>query len=163
MNHVLGIDPGLSGAIAVYSPVEPPVLLDMPTVPRLSGKGAQVDCAALSGILGGYLGATVFLEQVGAMPKQGMTSTWAFARSVGNVEGILGALQMPVRYLTPQAWKKGLGLIGKDKDTARTLAIQRFPLAAADLKRKKDCGRADALLMAYVGWSLMVSEGRIAA
>lgn len=162
-NPTVGIDPGLSGAIAIYRPDEPPILMDMPTCARLSGKGLQLDLAALSGILGGYLGATVFLEQVGAMPGNGATSMFAFGRSVGQIEGILGALQMPVRYLSPRSWKKTLGLIGKDKDAARTLAIQRFPLAAGDLNRKKDCGRADALLMAYVGWGLLTAEGRIAA
>jgi crossover junction endodeoxyribonuclease RuvC len=169
-NPTVGIDPGLSGAIAIYRPDEAPMLFDMPTCARLSGKGAQLDLAHLTAILAGdermwdsRNPPTVFLEQVGAMPGQGVTSMFSFGRSVGQVEGILGALQMPVRYLSPRSWKKTLGLIGKDKDAARTLAIQRFPLAAGDLKRKKDCGRADALLMAYVGWSMLTAEGRIAA
>lgn len=168
-DFVIGIDPGLSGAVAIYSPHDAPRLFDMPIVPRLSGKGSQVDTARLSSIIvdhdwvWGHESPTVFMEQVGAMPGQGVTSMFAFGRSVGQVEGVLGALQMPVRYLSPRSWKKALGLIGKDKDAARTLAIQRFPMAADDLKRKKDCGRADALLMAYVGWSMLVAEGRVAA
>lgn len=165
----VGIDPGLSGAIAIYHPSGPQRLFDMPTVARLSGKGLQVDVGFLAMLLGGEWvgreddGSTVFLEQVSAMPGQGVTSMFAFGRSVGQVEGVLGALAMPVRYLSPRSWKKTLGLIGKDKDAARTLAIQRFPDAASQLARKKDCGRADALLMAYVGWGLLAAEGRIAA
>ena len=150
----IGIDPGLTGAIAVIggetgNEIE---LFDMPTSAKLTGKGQQLNLAALHFLLHDRLGE-VWLEQVGPMPGQGVTSMFGFGRTVGQIEGIVSALGLPVQYVTPQRWKRPLGLIGRDKDAARTLAIQRFPAVASMLARKKDCGRADALLIAYHGWT----------
>lgn len=147
----IGIDPGLTGAIAIYSDGEIE-LHDMPVSAKTAGKGQQLNLAALHDLLRG-LDGEVWIEQVGPMPGQGSVSTWGFGRTVGQIEGVVATLGLPILYVTPQRWKKPLGLIGRDKDSARTLAIQRFPAVAGMLGRKKDGGRADALLIAYHGWT----------
>ena len=85
------------------------------------------------------------------MPGQGVSSTFHFGESVGVVLGVLGALQMPIRMVTPAKWKKAAGLLGRDKDAARTMAIQHHPEIADQLTRKKDIGRADAVCIARFG------------
>ena len=148
---IIGIDPGQTGGIAAIDNGRVMALQDMPTSPRLHGKGQQVDAYQLSSMLlhiaqGGY--ATVHLEAVNAMPKQGISSTFRFGEAVGVVLGVCGALQLPVKWVTPQRWKKQLGLTGKDKDAARTYAIQHHPEVSDMLTRKKDIGRADAICIA---------------
>ena len=121
---------------------------------RLHGKGQQVDpyslATALIDLCAGRE-ATAVLEAVSAMPGQGVSSTFHFGESVGVVLGVLGALQIPVRMVTPAKWKKAAGLLGRDKDAARTLAIQLHPEVADQLARKKDTGRADAVGIARFG------------
>lgn len=149
----IGIDPGQTGALAVLADGVFAAFVDMPTVSRAAG-GLQIDAttlaASLRGIFGAHPGAHVFavLEQVGAMPKQGVTSTFRFGESFGVVLGVLGALGIPHMQVRPDRWKRYLQLTGQEKDVARTLAIQRHPAAAMHLHRKKDVGRADALLIA---------------
>lgn len=150
----LGIDPGQTGAVAVYDGERIEAVLDMPTMPRLHGSGHQVDPYTLtSQILDLRHGrsASAVLEAVSAMPGQGVASTFRFGESVGVVLGVLGALQVPVRMVTPARWKKAAGLLGRDKDAARTLAIQLHPEIADLLARKKDIGRADAVCIARFG------------
>ena len=149
----LGIDPGQTGAIAVLADGDFAGFIDMPVVPRPAG-GNHVDAAtlaaALRGIFSAHPGAHVFgvLEEVGAMPKQGVSSMFRFGESYGVIRGVLGAVGIPYMQVRPERWKKYLQLSGKEKDCARTVAIQRHPTAAAHLGRKKDIGRADALLIA---------------
>ena len=150
----IGFDPGQTGAIAAYDGERIVGLVDMPTMTRLHGKGSQVDtyqlATALIDLCAGRE-ATAVLEAVSAMPGQGVTSTFHFGESVGVVLGVLGALQMPIRMVTPAKWKKAAGLLGRDKDAARTLAIQQHPEIADQLTRKKDVGRADAVCIARFG------------
>lgn len=153
MRVVLGIDPGQSGAIAVVADGRFDRFIDMPTLPRAAG-GLHIDDAQLAAVLRGVLhlhqGAYVFavLEEVSAMPKQGITSTFRFGESFGVVRGTLGALGIPRIQVRPERWKRHLQLLGKEKDQSRTVAVQLYPEAAGQLLRKKDCGRADALLIA---------------
>ena len=151
---ILGFDPGQTGAVAAFDGERIEAVIDMPTMTRLHGKGNQVDpytlATALIDLCAGRE-ATAVLEAVSAMPGQGVTSTFHFGESVGVVLGVLGALQMPVRMVTPGKWKKAAGLLGRDKDTARTLAIQLHPEVADQLARKKDIGRADAVCIARFG------------
>lgn len=149
---IAGIDPGQTGAIAFYDTDEQRVLevFDMPTMARLHGKGQEVNSGELSSILRDYWPARVHLEAVSAMPKQGVSSTFRFAEGFGAIKGVLGALVIPYFLYTPHKWKQGHGLSKKDKDAARTLAINRHPEIADQLSRKKDCGRADAILLATV-------------
>ena len=151
---ILGFDPGQTGAVAAYDGERIEAVIDMPTMTRLHGKGNQVDpytlATALIDLCAGRE-ATAVLEAVSAMPGQGVTSTFHFGESVGVVLGVLGALQIPVRMVTPAKWKKAAGLLGRDKDAARTLAIQLHPEVADQLARKKDTGRADAVGIARFG------------
>jgi len=73
-----------------------------------------------------------------------------FGQAVGAVEGVLATLSIPVTRVTPQAWKREYRLLGCDKDAARGIAQDLYP--GAPLSRKRDCGRADALLIARWGW-----------
>jgi len=145
-----GIDPGVTGAIAFLnddlSLIE---VLDMPTM-LLTGKKQQVNAAALANILRDWgNGATAYLERVSAMPGQGVASMFNFGMGFGIIKGVLGALQIPMVLVSPVTWKKRAGLQGKEKDASRTLAQQLYP--AAPLGRKKDIGRADAILIARYG------------
>lgn len=149
----LGIDPGQTGAVAAIADGRFAAFIDMPTVARAAG-GQHIDEVSLADrlreLLAAHPGASVFavLEEVGAMPKQGVTSTFRFGESYGVIRGVLGALRIPRMQVRPERWKKYLQLSGKEKDVARTVAIQRHPGAAPQLQRKKDIGRADALLIA---------------
>ena len=151
---ILGFDPGQTGAVAAFDGERIEAVIDMPTMTRLHGKGNQVDpytlATALIDLCAGRE-ATAVLEAVSAMPGQGVSSTFHFGESVGVVLGVLGALQIPVRMVTPAKWKKAAGLLGRDKDAARTLAIQLHPEVADQLARKKDTGRADAVGIARFG------------
>ena len=145
----IGIDPGISGAIAVLSDTNELIATyDMPLLPKSKSKN-QVNAAALAKIISGHLPATAYLEAVSAMPGQGVTSMFSFGTSYGICQGVLAALNVPMVLVRPQAWKARAGLKGSEKDMARTLA-QRLYLQA-DLSRKKDIGRADSILIARYG------------
>ncbi|MFK0570598.1 hypothetical protein [Endozoicomonas sp.] len=93
--------------------------------------------------------AMVYLEQVHAMPKQGVTSMFNMGRSFGAIEGVISTINLPLTYITPVTWKRRARLIGKEKDVSRTRALELYP--AAPLTRKKDHNRADAILIARYG------------
>ena len=147
----IGIDPGLNGAIA-YLDIDDGHLsiVDMPTfeVKRNNKVKREVSPSGVAHELtvAGVRG--VVLERVGAMPGQGVTSVFSFGRSVGIIEGILAAYEMPVDIVTPQAWQKACGVRG-GKDGSRLRACELFPNYATLFARKKDDGRADAALMAW--------------
>lgn len=154
----IGIDPGLTGALATLIDGEPGPMLDMPTK-RLDGR-QEVSAAALAEWLrevrrnhpGAYVMAC--LEQVDAAPmggrRQGTTSMFRFGEGYGIVRGVLASLAIPTCYVRPQVWKRHFRIPGKLEapDAGRQIAIARFPSAADRLQRKKDGGRADALLLA---------------
>ena len=144
---VLGIDPGMTGAIAaidldtheLVSVIDTPVAGGQIAVPLLATH--LVATQAIGRIV------SVVIERVSSMPGQGVASTFKFGRTLGTVEGFYGAT-LPVLMVEPQAWKRTFALVGKDKDAARLAAIQRGPAAADLFARKKDGGRADAALIA---------------
>lgn len=155
MSVIIGIDPGLSGCVVALDADDWRYLdhLHMPTMKV--GSGSRVNGAALKAFLGACYdeaeGRMVNLERVGAMPGQGVTSMFTFGHSAGVVEGIVQGLGLPYTLIEPQAWKKRAGLIGKDKDAARTRAIQLYPgLRELDLKAKGQA-LADAILIARFG------------
>ena len=154
---VVGIDPGLSGAVAFYDTVEGAVeIVDMPTV-ELSRNGKnkrEVSAVLLSGILTKHKVDAAFLERVNAMAGQGVTSVFSFGRSSGIVEGILAAYDIPTTLVTPQAWQKAVGQRA-GKDGSRERAMQLFPAQAELFQRKKDDGRSDAALIAYYGAKML--------
>ena len=155
----IGIDPGITGALALLDGEEVLFVMDMPVIEKTHGKGRQVNAAILADNIrhcqavakAEGQGLRVYVEQVGAMPGQGVTSMFTFGEGFGVIKGVLGALSVPYTLVRPQAWKKRAGLQGKPKDAARALVIQRYPEIAGQLTRKKDCGRADAVLIARFG------------
>lgn len=139
---IVGIDPGLTGAIAL---LHDSVLQDVVDMPHYDGR---VDCQALAAQLMTYQPDVIVVEDVHSMPKQGVASSFKFGRSLGAIEGAIGALSLPHVKLTPQRWKQKMGLLKKDKDASRGLARELWPHKADEFKLKKHDGRAEAALMA---------------
>jgi crossover junction endodeoxyribonuclease RuvC len=152
---IIGIDPGITGALFFYSE-DGKEVYDMPIMQKSSGKGNQINPYELANLLDQIYAreSKVYLERVNSMPNQGVASMFSFGKSAGIIEGVLAALKIPVVMVTPNKWKKKAGLTGKDKDAARTLAIQLYPDLSDQLSRKKDIGRADAILIAHFGKEL---------
>ena len=152
MSFVIGIDPGISGAISVFSAITHTLfdVIDMPTLEVDSGKTKKrhISAVGLRDILVGYPDSHVVTEKVGAMPGQGVVSMWNFGRSAGIIEGVVAALQIPNTYVTPATWTKAVGRPA-GKDASRMRAMELFPSRADLFKRAKDDGRADAALIAY--------------
>ena len=90
----------------------------------------------------------VIIEQVSAMPGQGVTSMFNFGQSFGILKGICSAMQLPMYFVRPAKWKKYYGLINSEKDASRTRAIEMFPYFSSQLSKKKDSNKADAILIA---------------
>lgn len=152
MNIRLGIDPGLSGAVAALSEDDMRLIsiMDMPTMSN--GKRKQVNPYELNRMMprpGEGLRITAYLEQVSSMPRQGVASMFSFGVSYGIIQGVLASLGIPVTLVTPVKWKRRAGLIGKDKELSRTLAQRLYP--RAELGKKKDVGKAEAILIARFG------------
>lgn len=152
---IIGIDPGCSGAIVVMAPDGKYIEhMNMPTMKV--GAKSRVNGAATASFLRRQAYETegecvAYLEQVGAMPGQGVSSMFTFGHAVGVVEGILQGLMVPYTLVTPQAWKKTAGLIGSDKDAARSRAIQLYPELRILDQKAKGQAVADALLIARHG------------
>jgi len=150
MTVVLGIDPGCSGALVLVTGQGGYIdHLAMPTIKV--GTKSRVNGAAVAAWIRQYGVSHAYLEKVGAMPGQGTASMFTFGHAAGVAEGILQGLNIPYTLVTPQAWKKSAGLIGSEKDAARSRAIQLYPgLRALDAKAKGQA-IADALLIARHG------------
>ncbi|MGP0664353.1 crossover junction endodeoxyribonuclease RuvC [Citrobacter freundii] len=150
MAAVLGIDPGCSGSLVLIT--EQGGYIDHLAMPTIKvGTKSRVNGAAVAAWIRQYGISHAYLEQVGAMPGQGTASMFTFGHAAGVVEGILQGLNIPYTLVTPQSWKKSAGLIGSDKDAARSRAIQLYPeLRALDAKAKGQA-IADALLIARHG------------
>jgi crossover junction endodeoxyribonuclease RuvC len=152
VSFVIGIDPGISGAIAVFRDGKLESVVDMPTVEIASGKTIKrhISAATLRNILelDMYQFSHVVIEKVGAMPGQGVTSMFNFGRSAGIIEGVVVGLKMPSTYVTPATWTKAVGRAA-GKDASRMRAMELFPAKAELFKRAKDDGRADAALIAH--------------
>ena len=115
------------------------------------GKASRVNASALAEMLRDFDAGEAYVEQVGAMPGQGVSSMFSFGHAAGVVAGVLGALLIPVTLVTPQRWKKAAGLIGTDKDAARSRAIQLWPRWQALGKKGEGQALADAALIAKFG------------
>ncbi len=152
--RVIGIDPGLSGAVAVINGTDSLIVIDMPTmtVERNGKSKRQVSASELAAILSNYNSndCHVYVEKVSAMAGQGVTSVFSFGRSFGMIEGILAAFKLPVTYVAPATWVKAVGR-GQGKDASRARAMELFPSDQDQFKLKKWDGRADAALIAYWG------------
>ena len=146
---ILGIDPGLSGAIVLLDENQPVEWMRMPTL--TVGKSKRVDAADLRDHLRHHTIDHAYVELVHAMPGNGSASMFSFGHACGAVEGLLAALHIPMTYVRPQAWKKAAGLIGADKDAARSRAIQLWPAWSALGKKGEGQALADAALIATFG------------
>jgi Holliday junction resolvasome RuvABC endonuclease subunit len=140
---ILGIDPGLSGAIAFYFPDLPDRVAaeDVPTVYD------QIAAATLFDRIKQMAPDLAIIELVNAMPKQGVSSTFKFGRSFGTVIGVVQAAGIPLHFVTPAKWKRHFNL-NADKECARELALRMFAKTPEHFARKKDHGRAEAALLA---------------
>ena len=153
MTWVVGIDPGASGALAFFDPDGGELCIhDMPVlVVKRNGKlKREVSTPIVASLLRKYEPTHAYLELVGARPGQGVSSMYAFGRSVGMLEGCLGAMMVPVSLVSPQKWQKFTATRG-GKGGARLRAAELYPAYAALFARAKDDGRADAALIAWWG------------
>jgi crossover junction endodeoxyribonuclease RuvC len=159
---ILGIDPGLTGALAFYDMITKTIEVhDMPvmSVVRNGKTKNEVSAALTSDIIAEHLKgmpSVAFLERVNAMPGQGVTSVFSFGRSSGIIEGVLAAYDIQTHIVIPQRWQKAMEVRG-GKDGSRERAMQLLPASADKFKLKKHDGRADAALIALYG-SAMVQK-----
>jgi crossover junction endodeoxyribonuclease RuvC len=147
--RTLGIDPGATGALVLLENLLPIEWTAMPTLKI--GTATRVNAPALADWIASCCCEHVYVEQVHAMPGQGVTSMFNFGHSCGTVTGVLGAMGIPHTMITPQAWKKAAGLIGTDKDAARARAIQLWPKWRDLDKKGKGQALADSALIALYG------------
>ena len=147
--QVIGIDPGLGGAIAAAYKGN----FDVWDMPVLEVKQKRwVSAAMLADLLLDVRtkDTRVLLERVSARPGQGVSSMFNFGMGYGIVQGVVAALEMPLSFVTPQEWRKKMG-VPKGKDGSRQRVLELHPEFASKLTRKRDHGRADALLIAIFG------------
>lgn len=156
MAYTIGIDPGISGAVAILDKSGGLIeVFDMPTVELKVGKATKrrVSPELLTQELRGkweMIDAAV-IEQVASSPQMGVSSAFSFGESFGIIKGVLAAMHIPVQTVPPAVWKRALKL-NSSKDGSRAKAIQLWPAQAGEFKRAKDDGRAEAALIAY--WSV---------
>ena len=149
--RIIGIDPGLSGVIAVLDDLKIFEIFDMPIMSEGKKNKNQLNSAQLVNIIKKHiiLGKTfVIVEQVSAMPGQGVTSMFNFGQTFGSIKGIAAALNLPIFYVRPNKWKKHFELINSSKDASRTKVIEMYPSISGRLSKKKDVNKADAILIA---------------
>ena len=151
---VIGIDPGISGAICFFHKGKVLDVIDMPVMNDGKKNKRQLNASQIfnemSEVQQKYNNEKicVVIEQVSAMPGQGVTSMFNFRQSFGVLKGIFSAMQIPMDFISPVKWKKYFNLINTQKDSSRTKAIEFFPYISSKLSRKKDANKADAILIA---------------
>ena len=151
---IVGIDPGIAGAICFFSDGKIIDVIDMPTMADGKKNKKQVNGRQIfneiSNLKNKYINepVSVVVEQVSAMPGQGVTSMFNFGQSFGVIKGICSAMELPIYYVRPAKWKKYFNLINSEKDASRTKVIEMFPKISHKLSRKKDNNKADAILIA---------------
>ena len=157
MLSIFGIDPGYSGAIAIYWPEANKLEIhDMPIMLNHAGKNI-IDCHTLLHLLEPETKKRfAVVERVSAMPGQGVSSVFRFGEGYGMLQACIAANKHPMHYVTPAKWKGYFGL-SRDKGVSRGLAMQRFPDNASDFSRAKDDGRAEAALLCLYAAENMVS------
>ena len=150
--RVVGIDPGLSGAIAILDEKKVLNIFDMPVMAEGKKNKKQLNSAQLANILKEHRAAdeeiAVVVEQVNAMPGQGVTSMFNFGQTFGAIKGVCAALELPIFFVRPSKWKKHFELINSSKDSSRTKVIEMHPSLSNQLSRKKDVNKSDAILIA---------------
>ncbi len=150
---IIGIDPGISGSICFFEDGKIIEVIEMPVMTegkknKKQVNGAQIYNEFLKRINNKDDDIRVVIEQVSAMPGQGVTSMFNFGQSYGILKGICSAMQLPMFFVRPAKWKKYFNLINSQKDASRTRAIEIFPYFSSQLSKKKDSNKADAILIA---------------
>ena len=151
---IIGIDPGISGSICFFQNGKIVDVVEMPTMTdgkknKKQVNGSQIVNELLKRIKNmDKKDIKVIIEQVSAMPGQGVTSMFNFGQSFGILKGICSAMQLPMYFVRPAKWKKYFNLLNSEKDASRTRAIEIFPYFSSQLSRKKDSNKADAILIA---------------
>ena len=151
---IIGIDPGISGSICFFQDGVVKDVIEMPTMTDGKKNKKQVNGSQIFNEINDRIkkidktNIKVIIEQVSAMPGQGVTSMFNFGQSFGILKGICSAMQLPVYFVRPAKWKKYFNLINSEKDASRTRAIEIFPYFSSQLSRKKDSNKADAILLA---------------
>ena len=150
---IIGIDPGISGSICFFEDGKIIEVIEMPVMTegkknKKQVNGAQIYNEFLKRINNKDDEIRVVIEQVSAMPGQGVTSMFNFGQSYGILKGICSAMQLPMFFVRPAKWKKYFNLINSQKHASRTRAIEIFPYFSTQLSKKKDSNKADAILIA---------------
>ena len=150
---IIGIDPGISGSICFFEEGKILDVIEMPVMTdgkknKKQVNGAQIYNEIFKRIDTSHKDIRVVIEQVSAMPGQGVTSMFNFGQSFGILKGICSAMQLPMFFVRPAKWKKYFNLINSQKDASRTRAIEIFPYFSSNLSKKKDSNKADAILIA---------------
>ena len=149
---IIGIDPGLNGAIAVLQDNKVKEIFDVPVMPEGKKNKRQLNSAQLVKLLKDIIHdneeIVVVVENVSAMPGQGVTSMFNFGQTFGAIKGICAALGLPIFFVRPAKWKKHFDLINSSKDSSRTKAIEMYPSLSDQLSKKKDVNKSDAILIA---------------
>tara|TARA_Y100000590_G_C15578614_1_gene961438 strand:- start:533 stop:1030 length:498 start_codon:yes stop_codon:yes gene_type:complete len=161
---IIGIDPGISGSLCFFSDGKIIDVIEMPNMAEGKKNKRQVNGAQIYNEI--YIRTKniekkdikVVIEQVSAMPKQGVTSMFNFGQSFGVLKGICSAMQLPMYFVRPAKWKKYFNLINSEKDASRTKAIEIFPYISSKLTKKKDANKADAILIASFFFETLQSD-----
>ena len=150
---IIGIDPGISGSICFFEDGKILDVVEMPTMTEGKKNKRQVNGSQVYNEISKKIKQVdkkdikVIIEQVSAMPGQGVTSMFNFGQSFGVLKGICSAMQLSMYFVRPAKWKKYYGLIKTEKDASRTKVIEIFPYISSQLSRKKDSNKADAVLI----------------
>ena len=160
---IIGIDPGLSGAIAILENNKVLNIFEMPVMSEGKKNKRQLNSAQLVTLLKDNISeneeVSVVVEQVNAMPGQGVTSMFNFGQTFGAIKGVCAALRLPIFFVRPSKWKKHFELINSSKDSSRTKAIEMYPSLSDDLAKKKDVNKSDAILIARFYSETRLNEG----
>ena len=151
---IIGIDPGISGSICFFENGKIIDVIEMPTMTEGKKNKRQVNGSQIYNEINKKIekyenqNIRVIIEQVSAMPGQGVTSMFNFGQSFGILKGICSAMRLPMYFVRPAKWKKYFSLINSEKDASRTRVIEMFPYFSSQLSKKKDSNKADAILIA---------------
>ena len=161
---IIGIDPGISGSICFFKDGKVIEVIEMPTMTVGKKNKRQVNGSQIFNEISKRIrndwnsDIRVIIEQVSAMPGQGVTSMFNFGQSFGVLKGICSAMQLPLYFVRPAKWKKYFNLINSEKDASRTKAIEVFPYISQQLSKKKDANKADAILISSFFYETYQSE-----
>ena len=151
---IIGIDPGINGAICLFKDGKIVDVFEMPKMAVGKKNKSQVNASQIFNEIQKAVEGEdktkviAVIEQVSAMPGQGVTGMFSFGQSFGVIKGVCAALKLPVILVRPVKWKKHFNLLNSEKDASRTKVIETYPYIASELSKKKDANKADAILIA---------------